>query len=326
MPGPYGQPHGGEAAGGPAPQHPGAYGPGPSPYGQPGPYGASAQPGPYGASAQPGPYGGIPTQPSTPYPPQTSLRGAPPGSCGTLPYGPPSLPAYTPSPSRSNPALVVILVAVAALSLLAAAGAFVLLRTNGSLPGSRAGDSTPPHANADRSGILLGSSSSPRTVTLYTDYQCPPCGRFNAAFFRALREGAEQGRYQLEIKAVTFVEKSLGNDSSTRAAVAAACADTVGHYADMHDTIFQNQPAREGDGFGSTQLRQDFPASAGIGGTDLTAFQKCYDQRSTLPFVTMVAGKATGISSTPTLRVDGQDVTGRLNLNDPASLDSVLPR
>ena len=116
---------------------------------------------------------------------------------------------------------------------------------------------------------------------------------------------------------MTFLDKNMKNDSSSRAAYAAAAADAVGHYAAYHDAIYTHQPATEGDGYTEQQLRVDFPKEAGITGANLTKFQQLYDQRATKTFVDKVDANATaaGINSTPTFKVIKGDKTVTLDLS-----------
>lgn len=116
----------------------------------------------------------------------------------------------------------------------------------------------------------------------------------------------------------------LGNDSSLRASTAAHCADTVGAFAAYQSVVFANQPATEGTGFTDAQLRNSFPAQAGIQGANLTRFRQCVNNAQTVDFANQVAqtALAAGINSTPTLLVDGQP----LQVNNLRSLaeDDVL--
>ena len=188
----------------------------------------------------------------------------------------------------------------------------------------RAGGGTvvPPSANGDQTGIIVNSpmaASAQHKVVVYFDYQCPPCADLEKTYGPQLQTAANTGTIALEFHAMTGLETQLRNDSSTRAAVGAACADTVGYYAAYHDQILLNQPERQGTGYTGEQLRNTFPAAVGISGADLTAFQQCYDTRATQQFVQKVAdaGVQAGITGTPTVLVDGQVV-------DPATLPTLL--
>lgn len=125
-------------------------------------------------------------------------------------------------------------------------------------------------------------------VDEHVDYQCPNCEVVDSLYGSPMRELAERGDIVLHVHIRSFLDGNLRNDSSTRAAVAATCADVAGGssaFIDYHEAIFANQPADEGTGYTDQQLRVDFPAQAGITGNTLTAFQACYDARDTLAYV-----------------------------------------
>jgi len=122
-------------------------------------------------------------------------------------------------------------------------------------------------------------------VDEHLDYQCPYCHLADSLFGPSFRALAERGDIILRVHIRSFLDTGLKNDSSTRAAMAATCADTVGHFIAYHETVFANQPEKEGTGYTDQQLRVDFAQQAGITGTDLTTFQTCYDTKQTLPYV-----------------------------------------
>jgi protein-disulfide isomerase len=122
------------------------------------------------------------------------------------------------------------------------------------------------------------------TVDEYVDYQCPICGFVNGLYGAPLAELAQRGDIILRVHLRTFLDSGLHNDSSNRAATAAVCADTVDAFLPYHEAVFADQP-QEGVGYTDQQLRVDFPAKAGITGSDLAKFQQCYDQRQASSYV-----------------------------------------
>lgn len=190
-------------------------------------------------------------------------------------------------------------------------------------------NSVPPHANGDRSGILANpgkARSGAPLLVLYEDFQCPGCKQYHTAFADKVNAAAEAGKIQLELRTMSFLDGNLGNDASKRAAVAAACADNAGVYVAYHDAVFDNQPKQEGVGYTDTLLRDTLPVQVGLSGEKLVGFQRCYDQRATLMFVSGVdaaAGRA-GVNGTPTYMLNGKDITQQLNPADPSSIDKFL--
>lgn len=190
-------------------------------------------------------------------------------------------------------------------------------------------NAVPPHANGDKSGIVVNPGKAQQGAPLlvvYQDYQCPICKEYEVAFGTKINEAAAAGTIQLEYRTMTFLDTNLQNDASLRAAVAAACADNAGVYEAYHDAIYNNQPSKEGVGYSDTLLRDTIPAQLGLTGDKLAGFQKCYDTQATLQFVNGVndaAGRA-GITGTPTYMYNGKDITSQLKTSDPTTIDPFL--
>lgn len=194
----------------------------------------------------------------------------------------------------------VILVAVFGIVI------FQQARTGGSA-------SAPPNATAGNDGIVVNpgkATSGAPVVQLFVDYQCPVCKQFEERSGSVLETLAGSGQIQLEYRTMTFLDSNLLNDASTRAAEAAACADTVGVYPKFHDAIFAHQPSKEGDGYSNDLLRVTIPGEVGLTGDALTTFQKCYDAKQMAGFVSSTndAASKAGVTGTPSLHINGKDV------------------
>ncbi|MDO5682061.1 MAG: thioredoxin domain-containing protein [Propionibacteriaceae bacterium] len=202
---------------------------------------------------------------------------------------------------------------------LVAASVLLFLRFSGA-----EATTVPPNATAARDGIVThpgkAKAGAPK-VEIFLDYQCPACARFEASFGPTLDQMATAGDIDLSYRTMTFLDTNLRNDSSTRAANAAACADVTGHYADYHNAIFAHQPSNEGSGYTEDNLTKDFTAQAGITGAALDEFNTCYAEKRFSGFVKNVdneAGKS-GVTGTPSLHVNGKPMELG-NLTDAASL------
>jgi protein-disulfide isomerase len=192
-------------------------------------------------------------------------------------------------------ALVIAVVVVAALVV-------VLVQNN-----LATGQLTPPNATSDRSGISPypgAVKAGAPVVDFFFDYQCPGCASVETYYGDTLAAAAQAGQINLRYRPLTFLDENLANDSSERAARAAACADVVGSYASYHQTIFANQPSKEGTGYTDDQLRVTFASTAGITGDALTRFQQCYDRKQTADFVAEAYSKNLP-ASTPRMTVNG---------------------
>ena len=106
---------------------------------------------------------------------------------------------------------------------------------------------------------------------------------------------------------LSFLDRSLNNDSSLRSANASACAADEGKYLTYHDIVYTNQPAREGTGYTDQQLLQ-FGADAGITSKD---FQTCVTGLKYQKWVkngVQREAENRPVTATPTLYINGKEL------------------
>lgn len=236
--------------------------------------------------------------------------------------------------------LLVVLAALLAAILVIGAIVFAVVHHNNQKNAAKANAITPPNAVtgslssggtgpvgiAVKGNSSASTSSSVPTLYEYQDYQCPVCKVYATAYGPVFNKLASEGKINLQYRTLTFLDQNERNDSSTRSAIAAACADTVGAFEKYHDVVYANQPAQEGQGYTDQQLRADFASQAGITGANLTTFQKCYDDRATSQFVTdtnnngdnNLTGNKLQIS-TPQFFVDKDGKPSTVNLPAPTT-------
>lgn len=165
-------------------------------------------------------------------------------------------------------------------------------------------------------------------VRVYEDFQCPWCGRLEQSIGQALTDKAEAGEINLTFQIMSFLDGSLRNDSSTRAANAALCADDAGVFAPFHASVFANQPAQEGQGFTDEQF-STWAQDAGLSGAALDTFAQCVADETHAGYVAAMQERANrdGVTGTPTVVVNGTTLSNeemsRL-LEDPSSLEAIL--
>jgi protein-disulfide isomerase len=179
---------------------------------------------------------------------------------------------------------------------------------------------TPPNAAAGGIAINPGAPDSAPQVVLYVDYQCPACANFEQAFGGELAKMAAEGEIRYSQVTMTFMDRNIGNDSSTKAANAAVCADEAGAYTDYNQAIFANQ-AHDGSGYPDQLLRDQLPEQVGISSEGLATFQKCYDGKLGASFVEGMNKFAydAKVTSTPTITVNGTKIDNA-TLSSPDAL------
>jgi len=151
--------------------------------------------------------------------------------------------------------------------------------------------SSPAVAKVSLSGNpTLGKSDAPITLIEFSDYQCPFCRKF----FQTTLPGLKTA--YIDTGKVRYVFRDFPIDQihphARKAAEAAHCAGEQGQYWQMHDVLFQNQPALEVD---------KLKAYARSLRLDATAFEACLEQNK---YATEVQkdyedGVAAGVRGTP---------------------------
>jgi protein-disulfide isomerase len=173
------------------------------------------------------------------------------------------------------------------------------------------GSGLPAGASAMGKGIVVnpGAPSSVPTMDLYVDYQCPVCAAFERRFGQQVTQLADQNQVRLVVHTLSFLDDNLNNDSSLRAANAAACAADQGRFLPYHNAVFAGQPTKEGQGYTDAQLAE-FATTAGISGAAKQSWQQCYDTREHNQYVQSVQTQSEkdGVNGTPTIKLNGRQV------------------
>jgi protein-disulfide isomerase len=145
------------------------------------------------------------------------------------------------------------------------------------------------------------------TLDLYEDFQCPICAQLEKLFGAQIRSLAAAGDIKLVTHTMSFLDDNLKNDSSLRAASAAACAADAGRFGPYHDAVYAGQPAKEGQGYTDAQL-EGFAKTAGITGSAFSTWQQCVKSGQHTAYVKAVQTQSEkdGVFGTPTLKLNGK--------------------
>jgi protein-disulfide isomerase len=151
------------------------------------------------------------------------------------------------------------------------------------------------------------SPSNPASVVLYLDPQCPICAQFEKTFGGQIDALAASGKITIGYHVMSFLDRNLNNDSSTRGANAMFCARDAGKMGPYVRAVLLGQPEKEGDGFTDARL-VEFGAQAGISGDALTTFTQCVMSKAHLDTVkeSETSAEQAGVQGTPSLAVDGK--------------------
>jgi protein-disulfide isomerase len=151
---------------------------------------------------------------------------------------------------------------------------------------------------------VLGQADAPVTIDLYEDFQCPACEAWGRTVFPSL---ASNELASGSVKIVFHDMAFLGPESADAGRAAHAAAQQ-GRFWDMWATIYANQ-GRENSGAFS---RERLIAMADRLGLDVARFEADMDSMAAQAAIDRSradAGRA-GVTSTPTLIVDGQAFVG----------------
>jgi len=144
----------------------------------------------------------------------------------------------------------------------------------------------------------LGPESAPVTLVEFSDLQCPFC-RAVAPTLKRLRE-AYGDRIRIVWKDFPLTQI---HPQAFRAGEAAHCAAEQGRFWEYHDRLFANQ---------DRLLPDDLKEHAARLGLDAAAFESCFDASKYAERVRdgVAQGTSLGVSSTPTVYVNGRLISG----------------
>ena len=143
-----------------------------------------------------------------------------------------------------------------------------------------------------------GDDSAPVTLVEYSDFQCPFCARVMPTLKRVKETYGDQVRIVWKDFPLTAI-----HPQAFGAAQAAHCAQEQGKFWEYHDRLFANQQALEPD---------SLKTHAAAVGLDAAAFSACLDTAKYADLVQaqMGVGTSLGVSSTPTVFINGRLVSG----------------
>lgn len=207
-----------------------------------------------------------------------------------------------------------------------AVAALLIGVTTWSIVGARSGNTAgvvaadglvTPASASDSGAIVIGKPEAKVTVTVFLDFMCPYCGQFDRVNGTALAAAVSDGTAKLELHPMSFLDDlSSGTRYSTRAANAFAAVanhDTAAALA-FSQLLFAQQPAENSAGLTDATLA-DLASQAGAPVDVVASFSKQAYQ----PWVAKITKQAfdSGITGTPTVKINGQVFTGDLYTAGP---------
>jgi protein-disulfide isomerase len=200
-----------------------------------------------------------------------------------------------------------IAVTAAVVAVLLVAGLAVIVTRDHLIAGraTMAGANRPDYIRVTSDRVVrVGDTTQPKVVlSLYEDFLCPHCGRFEETFGAAVNEVIDSG-VAVDYVPVAILD-SPGQNYSSRAGGAAFCVadQSIDTFQRFHAALFANQPPE----WATTMPTNDEIAeTARQAGADGSAVADCIRNNT---YTDLVAGMADAqdVHSTPTVRINGED-------------------
>lgn len=197
-------------------------------------------------------------------------------------------------------------VAVVGVVLAVVVGGFFVIRALTDTSDTAA----PPEGASSEFGVVLGEASAPAEVVIYEDFLCPACRGLEQQIDEPLSAAVEEGTVRVEYRAIDFLSR-FGDYSQRSANAFAAVLETSGPEAakEFHDALYAEQPPESGP-FPDDDWLVDHAVEAGADEAEVRPLIEDLGFEGWVADATDAASRE-GVTSTPTVFVDGQQVTGQ---------------
>ena len=153
-----------------------------------------------------------------------------------------------------------------------------------------------------------GTTEPKAVVSLYEDFLCPVCGRFEQGFGPTINQLIESGAIAADYYMVAILDQPANQNYSSRSGAAAYCVadeDTTPDkqaFRRFHSALYAQQPSETGSVFPTDTQLVETARQAGVVGK----VPDCINGGRNVEMVDGLA-KATNVNATPTVRINGED-------------------
>ncbi|MFD3666331.1 DsbA family protein [Streptomyces sp. NPDC058659] len=226
-----------------------------------------------------------------------------------------------------------LVVGVSAVAVLAAAGGigYAVVQANKPTQWEAAADAKTVTAPKNTSGtngttVVIGKPSAKKTLELYEDSRCPVCATFEQGVGSRIEKDVESGKYKIKYVGATFIDDGVPGEGSKNALSALGAALNVSPEAFLtykaalysekfHPEENQDKFAKDSyllevaDTVPALKSNAEFKKNVENGTFDAWAMKmsKAFD--------------ASGVTGTPTLKMDGKPVTAEGSDSPPMTAD-----
>ncbi|MBA3339852.1 MAG: DsbA family protein [Geodermatophilaceae bacterium] len=214
---------------------------------------------------------------------------------------------------------------VAAAMVVAVVVGLVVGSNSGDPTGDTAADTSvaagfPASTRTDDSVVMVAADAqNPVRVELYVDLQCPACREYESRVSDTVEQLVIDGRIELLVHPIAILDRASSTQYSSRAGAAVACAADDGLYWQYQKLLYAEQPDEGGEGLTDQRL-VDLGTQVGLS----SGFETCVSSGAQQAWVQQVtdAAREAGISSTPTVLVAGEQITGGTAADLEAAVDA----
>lgn len=157
-------------------------------------------------------------------------------------------------------------------------------------------------------GLTIGDTNAPARIEVFEDFQCPACKQFTENIEPIiLKTLVETGKAYYVFHNYPFLDSNSITKESWDAANASLCANEQGKFWEYHDTLFANWNGENQGAFNKDNLAK-FASAINLNMTDFNACMG--EQRYNVAVKeSFDLGNSMGVSGTPTVFVNGKEVT-----------------
>ena len=149
-----------------------------------------------------------------------------------------------------------------------------------------------------------GTEEPKAVVAMYEDFLCPHCAAMEQQFGPTISKLIDSGAIAADYYMVSILDRPQNQNYPARAGAAAYCVadESVDAFRRFHAALFAQQPGEVGAEYPDNDRLIEVARQAGAAGT----VPECINKDT---YVDMVGGlaAATGIKSTPSIRINGED-------------------
>ncbi|MER5751098.1 thioredoxin domain-containing protein [Streptomyces sp. NPDC002088] len=224
-----------------------------------------------------------------------------------------------------------VIVASSAVAILAIAGGIGYAVVQANKPGyweaAKKDTLVKPANTTGKNGttVVIGESSAKKTLVMYEDPRCPICAQFEQTVGSTVKKDLDAGKFKIQYVGATFLDNSLSGEGSKNALSALGAALNVSPeaFVEYKTALYSTKwhPEETDDKF------KDDAYLIKVANTvsalkNNTKFQKAvkdgtYDKWALDMSATF---DDSGVSGTPTLKMDGKALTGSDGQNAPMTV------